>query len=978
MKSVPQIRVFLASPGDVNEERAVALQVFDMLEYDPLFRKGGAGGVSIHAVAWDKPGGDTAMRATKTPQTAIKEGLPRPSQCDIVIVLFWGRIGTPLPHPEYQKDGGAPYLSGTEWEFWDAVNAERTQGKPLTLIYRRTQEPVIKLDDDAALEQYKKVRGFFAQFRDKSTGALLGGVNEYTTPEDLRMKLLTHLRVIVDNILTEYAQSTASDSPAPVARPHVEAPPLWVGSPFPGLRSFTEKDAPIFFGRGLETSELVKRLEASRFIGVVAASGSGKSSLVAAGLIPRLRANAIVSGETGSRDWRYVTFTPGQGASPFEALFDALCVAFPEHAVSPFLVVQEKRGFIESIIANPHALIDICQALLTEAKAPAWAEILFFVDQFEELFTVVKADDRAAFVALLTAIHGSKRLRCIVTMRSDFYANCLELPNLTELLKNGSYPLSTPTSIALYEMITRPAERAGLQWDDGLPERILSDTSSEAGALALAAYALDELYKLSQVHDDHRLTHAAYEALDGVAGAIGKRAEATFAALNLPDKDKLLQRVFRELVVVDERGIATRQRAAIGRFGSEELALIHKFADARLLVTDESSVEVAHEAVFRRWERLTAWITEAQEDLILLRQMGSAADQWEHSGRDKSFLWPHERLLPVYAMLNRLNPGLNEVQRDFIKPEFDRLLEELNEPATTHRRRSQIGDRMAEELGDTRPGVGLRPDGIPDIVWCNVPGTEKPQKSPEKPQKKGLFGRLSASEPAGETEDIKSAVIKPFQIAKYPVTYKQYKAFLDATDGYHDNRWWKGLHSAGLKQQIKGPGNQSRPTDNHPAENVSWYDAIAFCRWLTFHQAQAGLITGTAEIRLPTESEWQHAATAGNPQNEYPWGSEWDTAKANTSESGLSRTTAVGMYPQGEVPGIGMLDMSGNVWEWCLNEYESGEVNLASDASRGLRGGSWDDDSVFARASGRRYYDPLIRGNFFGFRVVLVVGVPLL
>ena len=187
MQNFSQIRIFLASPGDVNEERAVALEVFDMLEYDPLFKRDGTGGVSIHAVAWDKPGGDTPMRATKTPQTAIKEGLPTPSACDVVLVLFWSRMGTPLPHPEYQKDDGTPYLSGTEWEFWNATNAERERGKPITLIYRRTEKPDIDIDNEAAIDQYRSVGKFFKQFRDAS-GALTGGVNEYDTPENLRVK----------------------------------------------------------------------------------------------------------------------------------------------------------------------------------------------------------------------------------------------------------------------------------------------------------------------------------------------------------------------------------------------------------------------------------------------------------------------------------------------------------------------------------------------------------------------------------------------------------------------------------------------------------------------------------------------------------------------------------------------------------------------------------------------------------------------
>ena len=606
MQTVPQIRVFLASPGDVNEERAVALEVLDMLEYDPLFKRNGAGGVSIYAVAWDKPGGDTPMRATQTPQTAIRAGLPRPSECDIVLVFFWGRMGTPLPHPEYQKDDGSPYLSGTEWEYRDAVTAERAKGRPITYIYRRTEKPPINIDDDKALDQYRKVRAFFEQFRDPTTSALIGGVNEYSTPEDLRLRLLNHLRQIIDKLLTDRTPA------APL--PLVEAKPLWAGSPFPGLRAFSEADAPIFFGRGLETSELVKRVEASRFTAVVAASGSGKSSLVAAGLIPRLKANAIVSGDTGSKDWRFVRLTPGQDTSPFAALFSALRDAFSEYKVDPFELPQRKKSFIESITAEPAAFVEICEALLREAKAPAWAEILFFVDQFEELFTLVREADRAAFVALLDAINASRRLRCVVTMRSDFTAQAIDIPMLANLINQGNYMLAVPTAGALVEMIKRPAERAGLTWDDRLPERIQADTGSDTGALALMAYALDELYQMA--HDDQRLTFAAYKAIGGVEGAIGKRAETAFMKLTLPDKDRLLQRVFRELVTVDERGTATRQRAALGKFDPDERALIRAFADARLLVTQDNAVEVAHEAVFRSWVWLKNWIAEAQEDLI--------------------------------------------------------------------------------------------------------------------------------------------------------------------------------------------------------------------------------------------------------------------------------------------------------------------------------------------------------------------------
>ena len=954
MKTVPQIRVFLASPGDVNEERAVALQVLDMLEYDPLFKRSGAGGVSIHAVAWDKPGGDTAMRATKTPQTAIKEGLPGPSECDVVLVLFWGRMGTPLPHPEYQKEDGSAYLSGTEWEFWDAVNAERTHGKPVTLLFRRTEEPHIDMKDRKQIAQYHAVLDFFEQFRDPVTGALLAGVNEYATPEEFKSKLERYLRNEIISILDR--ESFSDERASTVSRPLVEAPPLWEGSPFPGLRAFTEADAPIFFGRGVEVSELVRRVDASRFVAVVAASGSGKSSLVAAGLIPRLKANAIVSGETGSKDWRFVRFTPGGDENPLAAMFRALCAAFPEHAVSPFMVVQEKAAFITSVSMNPSAIIDICDALLAEAKAPAWAEILLFVDQFEELFTLVKSDsDRATFIAVLEAVNRSRRMRCVVTMRSDFYAPCLEYLALAELLKAGTYPLAAPTAGALVEMIKRPAERAGLTWDDGLPERIQADTGSDAGSLALMAYALDELYNAS--HGDKRLTFTTYKTLGGVEGAIGKRAEKAFSELHLPDhlpdKEHLLRCVFRELITVDDRGTATRQRASLGKFSEGELAVIRAFVTARLLVTGDDSVEVAHEAIFRSWVWLKNWIIEAQEDLILLRQVRNAAAEWDEKGRPDYLLWPQERLALVYAMQERLNPELDKIGQDFIEPEQNRLLREIEDIETDHKRRRWIGERLAT-IGDPRSGIGLDEHTLPQIDWLPV-------------------------SPGGEIEVEKQRfTVKPFYVAKYLITYPQFQAFLDAPDGFEDERWWQGFPKEYIKQAMSTAVAQY---DNYPRDSVSWYQAVAFTRWLDTkyreHALFAQFAAGDWQIRLPTEQEWQWMAQNGTDARRYPWGSWDEHPRANTTEAGIGdRSTAVGMYPHG-IADCGALDVAGNLFEWCLNDYENPEIidGYSNEERKVLRGGSFNSILNLAAASYRDGDDPNYGNSSCGFRLVL--GAPI-
>jgi len=971
------LRVFLASPGDVAEERALAFEALDRLSYDPLLVEK----VTIRAVAWDKPGAGMPMFAEMTPQEAIKAGLPRPSQCDIVVVILWSRMGTLLPVAEYRKPDGSAYLSGTEWEYLDALEATQRHGRPEILVYRRTQPCLLNPADPQfkdKLGQWEAVSAFFAAFRNPD-GSISHGANDYATPEDFRQQLNLHLRSIIRRLQdTRSAAQAARIERAALAAPAARAepvagPPLWTGSPFPGLRAFTPDDAPIFFGRGRETDELVRRLSdaSTRFLMVVGASGSGKSSLVAAGLLPRLGANAIegakdwlvprmAAGEADARKhWAGLRFTPGElGDNPFQALAVKLTPLLPEHATTPRRVAERLEG-------DPARLVQLIDAAL--AGRPSWAEALLFIDQFEELFTVVAERHQAPFVDMLAAAAAQTlRLRTVATLRADFYHRCVERPELAEILRPGSYPLAAPGLAALLEMVTGPAARAGLDFEDGLPDRILDDTGNDPGALALLAFALHDLYQTRT--PEGRLTHRAYDAFGGVRRAISRRADETFADLPGPVRSRLAD-VFRDLVEVDERGVATRRRVPLAPVVSsvEPGRLVDAFVEARLLVTDrgpagEAMVEVAHEALLREWPRLAEWISERADDLRLLRQAQAAAAEWERSGRDASHLWPHERLAPVHDMLSRLGMDratLDEPARSFLRPEAERLLEELERPETSHYRRAEIGDRL-DRIGDPRPGVGVGPDGLPDIVWCEIAGGPVTLE--------GVEGRF---------------VVNPFLIAKYPVTYRQYKAFLDDPRGYQNEGWWEGL------KREPEPGEQYRQVGNCPAENVPWSDAITYCRWLS---ARLG-----DEVRLPTEPEWQQAATGGNPGNEYPWGPAWVDGYANTGESRLSRTTAVGMYPRGACP-QGVLDCAGNVWEWCLTDYDrpqtlpgetrptiverlSGSRRARADADGGedvrrvVRGGSWYYTRVSARCAARYNYPPDHRNNTIGFRVVR--GSPL-
>lgn len=213
-----------------------------------------------------------------------------------------------------------------------------------------------------------------------------------------------------------------------------------------------------------------------------------------------------------------------------------------------------------------------------------------------------------------------------------------------------------------------------------------------------------------------------------------------------------------------------------------------------------------------------------------------------------------------------------------------------------------------------------------------------------------------------------------FAIAKYPMTYRQFQVFVDADDGFGDARWWDGL--AADADHRRAPGDQAWKTADHPRERVSWYDAMAFCRWLSHRLGGETDLKRVDDwrVRLPTEWEWEKAAR-GTDGRIYPYDKTFDQAKGHTNESGLGKTTPVTQYPNGASP-YGVFDMSGNVWEWMLTEYQkptdrASEADLTSSAARGWRGGSWYDSQYYARAVYRGSLNPDLRNNAIGFRIMV-------
>ncbi len=975
------IRIFLSSPGDVADERALALKVIDELAYDPLLR----GKVVFDVVAWDKPGADAPMLVTLTPQEAINQQLATPAACDIVIVIFWSRMGTPLPHPEYQKPDDSPYLSGTEWEFEDARQAALKTGKPYVVVYRRMEEPVIGLRDTqraAKIEQWERVETFFTQFTDAETGAIYGGINPYEQPDDFRDKLETHLKALIQRILEAPEVAT-------VAAPEAEAP-LWTGSPFPGLRAFTSADAPIFFGRGAETDALIERLQddAPRFIAVVGASGSGKSSLVGAGLIPRLLDNAIA----GSRDWQWIRFTPGSARSgdPFAALGNALRASFP---------------IGESVIGQ---LPDNLEPIVTEVlqDAPQWAELVVVIDQFEELFSLVTPRFVEPFIDFLVSASQTPRLRVVATLRADFYAACVEHHGLAALLKTGTFPLSAPGSGALYEMITRPAARAGVAYEEGLAQRILDDTGNDPGALALLAYTLDELYRVSQ--DDRILNISDYEALGGVQGAIGERAENIFQRLDAAAQ-ATLPTVFQELAEVDERGIAIRSRALHSRVASTEAAaqLVDALTDARLLVQsrgeiDEPVVEVAHEALLRGWGRLAQWIDETQDVLKLRRQVRIGAEEWERNTRHEDFLLRGIQLVRVRQSIK--HEGLSQSEQTFIEAsevheaylinQEEQRKRELQEAAERAEQASQQAAQTAEhaERAQSRArritrwaGVAI---GVLLIVavgagaltmnannQSNAVQTERELLVLEQ----GRIGTLaSGGAVVGDVRGTQSpddfratvtaiAVLNAWQpviqdfdgveMVQVPAGCFYMGSILELDEQpvheqCFDEPFWFDRYEVTNAQygSIGCEDTSSRP--NQPRNCVDWYDAQAHCE--------------SRGARLPTEAEWEYAAR-GPDSLVYPWGNEF-VGENVVYLRNASEMAVVGSRPAG-ASWVGAMDMSGNVWEWVSTIHDNGEFTgefpypynpidgredrERTDGLRVLRGGGWNYIVGFLRVASR-------------------------
>jgi hypothetical protein len=868
------ITIYVSSPGDVLDERIALLEVVRRLEYDPFLGRA----ADLRVVSWDDPAAPVPMLGSEPPQATVDSLLGKPSECDIFIALFWSRMGTPL--------AGGPYRSGTEWEVADALAGGGTD----VVVYRKTALATVALgapDWADKARQYEVLRSYLADLSGRLDGR--GSVQEFDTLDDFRVQVDAHLRHLIARRVRSWSVHDRT--------------PAWnrARSPYPGLVAFTPTDSDVFFGRDTEVDALVKLVRRAPLTAVVGASGSGKSSVIGAGLLPRLA--ALPGG--GPPPWLVPRFEGGVWHGPW--ITPASGGGDPLRS----LALALRPGDV------PGSPAELCRQVL-DASGGATLPLIV-VDQFEEVFGAVGVREREAFVDTLVALADDGLATVVLSLRADFLGPALEHDGLARHLRTATLPLGPPGLAAIRTMIAEPARVAGLRFDDDLPELLLVHTRQEPGRLPLLAFALAELYRL---REGDRLTHEGYTSIGGVRGAVGKLAERSLRALPESLQGEL-DALFPKLVEVDEVGGPVRRKLRLADLHADEgrAALVDALTSARLLVVggekdQQPFVELAHEALFRGWPRLTTWIDHAHESLLALGRMRRAAEEWQRAGRDPLFLWPAERMAPVRDAVERLDAELTDDERAFLRPELDRLLDELARPDTDHGRRREISARLAA-LGDPRPGVGLRADGVPDIAWCRV------------------------DRPSGA----------PLWVAKYPVTSAQLDAFRRRL--VRDFPASSGLESL--------PGNV-------PVA-VTWTEAAGFCRWL---DAQSGVRPEDCPpgyaIRLPYEHEWVAAAQ----RQPYPWGDEFDESRANTASSLLGTALAVGVYPRGDASN-GVSDLVGNVWEWCSDEAESAGPGGPGGPYlfRLLKGGSAMELTEVCRVDVRRFLRGDVTREDRGFRLCL-------
>ncbi|HEU0235241.1 MAG TPA: LuxR C-terminal-related transcriptional regulator [Candidatus Limnocylindrales bacterium] len=412
--------------------------------------------------------------------------------------------------------------------------------------------------------------------------------------------------------------------------------------PFKGLASFDVADARFFFGRERVVAELVAGLAGSTFVGVVGASGSGKSSVVRAGLVP-----ALIDGVLpGSGGWSVAMLRPG--ATPSANLRRAVAAAL-------------RRGGVEQAAdADFEGLLD---------ALPAGERLVVVVDQFEEAFTLCPDEaDRSAFLRSIASLarDPESRTLVVIAVRADYYGRCAEDRDLADLLGAGHVLLGPLGTDELARAIDLPARAAGLRVEPSLTAALIGAVGREPGALPFLSTTLLDLW---QRRDGRTLRLEAYERLGGVSASVARLAEAAVERLS-PEHLAIARGILLRLVGRGDDGMLVRRPAARSTLDAERdpdvSAVLAALTDGRLVTADDGTIEIAHEVLLRAWPRLRAWLEEDADGRRLHDHLARAATEWEAAGEDPAELFRGARLTATLEWADAHDAELNDRERRFL------------------------------------------------------------------------------------------------------------------------------------------------------------------------------------------------------------------------------------------------------------------------------------------------------------------------
>jgi WD40 repeat protein/DNA-binding SARP family transcriptional activator len=466
--------------------------------------------------------------------------------------------------------------------------------------------------------------------------------------------------------------------------------------PFKGLHYFAEADSHRFFGRERLVAELAQRLaDGQPFLAVVGASGSGKSSLVRAGVVPALAArdaNAAAAPAAHGIRWRAAVLTPT--AHPLQAL--AAAVAGDEPAGKTNALAVALAGALGS---EPGAL----SAHLGRQLPAAGKRWLIVVDQFEELFTLCRSvDEQRAFVAaLLAALEpgAGAPASLVIALRADFYAQCGQHPALREALASQQAFIGPMNAEELRRAIEAPALQGGWQFEPGLVDLMLRDTGEEPGALPLLSHALLETWLRRR---GRAMTLQAYAEAGGVHGAIARTAETVYNHRVSPEQQPLVRSILLRLTELGDDVIDTRRRVTMQELASNSGAqeqvqrVLRILSDARLITIDQDSVEIAHEALIREWPTLRQWLADDREGLRLHRRLTEAAQAWEEMDRDPDELYSGARLALAQEWAESHPGELNALEQQFLAAALELAERRQREQAARQARELEAARALAE------------------------------------------------------------------------------------------------------------------------------------------------------------------------------------------------------------------------------------------------------------------------------------------